>query len=184
MANKLWSTSRRTRERRTWSTSATVSSVPPSPPQQAIDANVARLDTTPSVTDIVGVTYPERAIRKNDTFLLRVRRARHKDGAQPSQLAVDVKFTVTNVEPTHIELACKGTQKERVQSGKQFARVDLELTCRARIDRRDGRTSRWWIESVGTTDSSGKQPPIRATMHYDVAVGAIDSEVCERAKEP
>lgn len=151
---------------------------------RANQANYARLDAVPSILDLVGVTYPERPIRQHESFPLRVRRTLHKEGAMPSDLAIDVTFTVVKVTPTHVELTCAGTQRELVRAGDERAVAELDLGCRVRLDRRDGRTSRWWIDADGRLELPTTKVPTRVTSHYDVAVGDVDPEVCTRAAEP
>lgn len=158
--------------------------VRPPPPATPSEATRAKVSATPFVADLTELTYPEHAIRKNETFAMRIRRKVLSPDMLPSDLAIDVTFTVTKVEPTHIELSCKGTQVETsMAANKKSARAELELTCRGRIDRRDGRSARWWIDSIGTVNIPGEGFSARTRMHYDVTVGDTDPAVCERAKE-
>jgi hypothetical protein len=158
---------------------ATSSSKPPPP----IDTTTFNLSQTPFIHDFLGIAYPAHAIRKNETFPLRVRRTRYQDEALPSQVTIDGDFTVTRVTRDFVELACRAKQAEESRLGKEYVRSDVAITCRAHIDRRDGRTARWWFDAEGTVDTSGKRYPMRFKFHYDVAIGGIDDGVCQRAKD-
>jgi hypothetical protein len=156
-----------------------------SPKSSLDDADQARISFTPYISGIVNMPYPERALRKNESFPLRVRDTINHEDALPSNLAIDGTFVVREVTPQHVELACTGTYVERVQRGKERAMTELEITCRVRIDRRDGRTSRWWIDAAGKATWL-KDPPMLVRAHYDTVVGrGPDAEsVCARAIAP
>ncbi len=156
----------------------------PFPASPTTDSNEVKLGVTLETTDILGVAYPDRPVRQNETFPLRVRRTLYKEGVLPSELAIDATFTVTRVTPERIELTCKGTQAETVRRGKEHAEVEVTFTCRAELSRADGRSGRWWLDSRGRYAMSGTAAPADIAAHYDVSVGAADPAVCERVAEP
>ena len=140
------------------------------------------ISLTPVLADFYDLAYPERGIRQNETFPLRVRRKVYSEDAVPTDLEVDAQFTVTRVEPDAIELACTGRQRQRASFGKEFAGSNIAIKCRARIDRRDGRTARWWFDTRATFET--KQAPMGLLRsHYDVTVGDVEPGVCDRASE-
>jgi hypothetical protein len=137
----------------------------------ATDTDQVTFSFVPYVTDILGVTFPERAVRERETFPLHVKRTIVHDAALPTKLAIDATFTVRAVTAETIELDCKGTHVELVERGDDNAGVALDFTCHAQIARKDGHAARWWFEATGHTVSvPDAKTAIEVRARYDVAV--------------
>jgi hypothetical protein len=152
---------------------------------RTVDTDRVNLSFVIYVADIMKIEFPEGAVHEQDTFPLKVRRLIPHDDSLPAKLAIDATFTVRDVTAQYVDLDCKGTHVELTELGEQRAGVTNDFTCRARIDRRDGHTSRWSIDATGsTTTLPDAEAQMHVHSHYDIAVGGVDPAVCERAAAP
>lgn len=122
----------------------------------------------PSFAEITSLIFPERALREGDEFALETSQATTDDAAEPAQFVLEVRFRVTKIEPDFIELACSGTQRERVRAGTASAESRLALRCKARISRRDGRTGAWELTSQGTYSKRGAVMVTTSLLFVDI----------------
>jgi hypothetical protein len=130
------------------------------------------LQSSPALELLVDFPYPERPLRKNETFTNRVTKTvPHGPNAVTSTLTLDVTYRVVNVTPDAIELTCEARQREVVHANGHTLEAAITVACRGQISRRDGQSGRWTITSRGA--SKLEDETIHTTTRFDVTTGPL-----------